>query len=30
MQQAVDLSPVPAKEILGGRQTSENQPIDVT
>ena len=30
MQQAVDLSPVPAKEILGGRPTSENQPIDVT
>ena len=29
MQQAVDLSPVHAKEILGGRQTSENQPIDV-
>ena len=30
MQQAVDLSPVPAKEIRGGRRPSENQPIDVT
>jgi hypothetical protein len=30
MQQAVDLSPVPAKEILCARQTSENQPIDAT
>lgn len=30
MQQAVDLSPVPAKQILRGRRPSENQPIDVT
>jgi transposase-like protein len=30
MQQAVDLSPVPAKEIRGGRRPMENQPIDTT
>ena len=30
MQQAVDLSPVPAKEIRGGRRPSKNQQIDVT
>ena len=30
MQQAVDLSPVPGKEIRGGRRPAENQPIDVT
>ena len=30
MQQALDLSPVPAKQILRGQRPSENQPIDVT
>jgi hypothetical protein len=30
MQKAVDLSPVPAKQILRGRRPSKNQPIDVT
>jgi hypothetical protein len=30
IQQAVDLSPVPASEIRGGRRPTENQPIDVT
>jgi hypothetical protein len=30
IQQAVDLSPVPANEIRGGRRPMENQPVDVT
>ena len=30
MQQAVDLSPVPAKQIQRGQRPLENQPIDVT
>jgi hypothetical protein len=30
MQQAVDLSPVPAKDILGGRRARKNQPVDRT
>jgi hypothetical protein len=30
MQQAVDLSPVPAKEILGGRRPGKNQLVDGT
>ena len=30
IQQAVDLSPVPANAIRGGQRPTENQPIDAT